>query len=290
MRHTQREALIIVGILSTVLGALVILLRGYVWITRRRKQGLDDLFMGIAWIFSIGFAIASFLSVRYGVGLKTEQLPASAEILAMKSIYAIQIFYYLSVFCIKMSIMCLYLRISQALRTWFWKASIATIVLLVAQFFSTILVTLLQCRPIPKYWDQSLAGTCININAFFYSTNAFTVASDILIFALPLPLLWSLKKTTKRDRYAVLAAFMVGFVSTIVAGVRLYSIRVYTLSTEPVREAAPINLWSFVEVNLGMLCTSGPVIKALIVTSSKKGAMMQGLTFDSSRPSQPVEI
>lgn len=29
----------------------------------------------------------------------------------MQSIYAIQIFYYLSVFCIKMSIMCLYLRI-----------------------------------------------------------------------------------------------------------------------------------------------------------------------------------
>jgi len=106
----------------------------------------------------------------------------------IQSIYAIQIFYYLSVFCIKMSIMCLYLRIcmpssslvisleswltpfftAQALRTWFWKASIATIVLLVAQFFSTILVTLLQCRPIPKYWDQSLPGTCIDINAFFY--------------------------------------------------------------------------------------------------------------------------
>jgi hypothetical protein len=153
--------------------------------------------------------------------------------------------------------------------------------LLVAQFISTILVTLLQCRPIPKYWNPSLPGTCISINAFFYckrkasaqrycfedkrsdktystATNAFTVASDILIFALPLPLLWSLKKTTKRDKYAVLAAFMVGFVSTIVAGVRLYSIRVYTLSAEPVREAAPINLWSFIEVNLGMLCASGP--------------------------------
>jgi hypothetical protein len=71
MRHTQREALIIVGILSTALGgkslfhgrlwkarlivtrtALVILLRGYVWFMRRRKQGLDDLFMGIAWVCS----------------------------------------------------------------------------------------------------------------------------------------------------------------------------------------------------------------------------------------------
>lgn len=35
-------------------------------------------------IFSIGFAVASFLSVRFGVGFKTEQLEPSAEIPAMK--------------------------------------------------------------------------------------------------------------------------------------------------------------------------------------------------------------
>jgi hypothetical protein len=28
------------------------ILRGYVWYTRKRKQGLDDLFMGIAWVYS----------------------------------------------------------------------------------------------------------------------------------------------------------------------------------------------------------------------------------------------
>jgi hypothetical protein len=33
--------------------ALVMILRGYVWYTRKRKQGLDDLFMGIAWVCSL---------------------------------------------------------------------------------------------------------------------------------------------------------------------------------------------------------------------------------------------
>jgi hypothetical protein len=96
---------------------------------------------------------------------------------------------------------------------------------------------------------------------------------------------------------------MVGFVSTIVAGVRLYSIRVYTLSPEPVREAALINLWSFIEVNLGILCTSGPgkilsllmsknnmvhgltcglVIKALFVPSRKR-PIIDGVGFGSSK-------
>jgi hypothetical protein len=129
-----------------------------------------------------------------------------------------------------------------------------------------------------------------------------------LIFALPLPLLWSLEKTTKRDKWAVLASFAVGFVSTLVAGVRLYSIRVYTLSPEPVREAALINLWSFIEVNFGILCTSGPgkipeilmskskvhgltcvtVIKALFVPSRKK-PVIDGLEFGSTK-SRPSDV
>jgi hypothetical protein len=39
------------------------ILRGYVWYTRKRKQGLDDLFMGIAWVCSLLLLIC--LDVTY---------------------------------------------------------------------------------------------------------------------------------------------------------------------------------------------------------------------------------
>jgi hypothetical protein len=37
----------------------------------------------------------------------------------------------------------------------------------------------------------------------------------------------------------------------------------YTASTDPSYDAAPINLWSFIEINIGILCASGPQLKQL---------------------------
>lgn len=62
----------------------------------------------------------------------------------------------------------------------------------------------------------------------------------------------------KKERVGLVAAFLLGALSTIMACVRLYSIRIYTLSTEGVEDAAPINTWSFIEINLGIMCASGP--------------------------------
>lgn len=44
---------------------------------------------------------------------------------------------------------------------------------------------------------------------------------------------------------------------------RLYSIRIYTESSDPFKDSVPINTWSMVEVNLGILCASIPSLKAL---------------------------
>jgi hypothetical protein len=45
--------------------------------------------------------------------------------------------------------------------------------------------------------------------------------------------------------------------------VRLHAIRLYTESSDPFFDSVPINLWSMVEVNVGILCASIPSLKAL---------------------------
>lgn len=44
---------------------------------------------------------------------------------------------------------------------------------------------------------------------------------------------------------------------------RLHAIRIYTESNDPFFDSVPINLWSMVEVNVGILCASIPSLKAL---------------------------
>lgn len=40
--------------------------------------------------------------------------------------------------------------------------------------------------------------------------------------------------------------------------VRLYTIRVFAQSDDPFYDGAPINMWSFIEVNVAIVCASVP--------------------------------
>jgi hypothetical protein len=89
------------------------------------------------------------------------------------------------------------------------------------------------------------------------ATNGFTIASDVIILALPIPTLAKVKRNT-HQKLALFGVFGAGALSTISSCVRLYTINIYTTSKDPLYDAAPINLWSFIEINLGIACASGP--------------------------------
>jgi hypothetical protein len=69
----------------------------------------------------------------------------------------------------------------------------------------------------------------------------------------------------KRDKVALVAVFSLGIFSCIASIVRLHSIRIYTESADPFYDSVPINLWSMVEVNIGIYCASIPAVKAIFV-------------------------
>ena len=68
----------------------------------------------------------------------------------------------------------------------------------------------------------------------------------------------------KREKAALIGVFGLGVFSCIASIVRLHSIRIYTESKDPFYDSVPINLWSQVEVNIGIWCASIPALKALI--------------------------
>lgn len=53
---------------------------------------------------------------------------------------------------------------------------------------------------------------------------------------------------------------------------RLHAIRIYTESCDPFFDSVPINLWSMVEVNVGILCASIPCLKRYFPRASDIGA------------------
>ena len=80
-------------------------------VLRRRTIGNDDFAMFLGYAFAIAFTIASYVSIRWGVGLELEDVPPFWARRAIQAIYVEEIFYYWSIFCVKISIMFMYLRL-----------------------------------------------------------------------------------------------------------------------------------------------------------------------------------
>ncbi|PPJ55176.1 hypothetical protein CBER1_05425 [Cercospora berteroae] len=257
-----RAGLVAAGVLFTLVGIFAITCRVLTLVQRRRKIGYDDHAMFAAFACAIGYTMAVFVSVRWGVGLELGDVPVNWATKAIQAIYTDEIFYYMTIFCIKLSLMFLYLRLAAELRGWFFYASVGLLVLLILHFITTIAVVATQCVPIHKYWRPSTPGTCIDITAFFYSTSIFTIITDLIMIMLPIPIIWRIPRD-RRQKIAILSAFLVAGGGTLASCIRLYSIKIFTQSRQPMRDAAVISLWSFIEINLGILCASSAVIKPI---------------------------
>lgn len=73
-----------------------------------------------------------------------------------------------------------------------------------------------------------------------------------------------------REKIALIIVFGLGVFSCIASIVRLHAIRIYTESADPFYDSVPINLWSMVEVNVGIWCASIPALKALFIRSQRE--------------------
>ena len=67
----------------------------------------------------------------------------------------------------------------------------------------------LRCLPLQATWDHSIHGKCLSLNRIAYIGAAFSIAEDIWILVLPIPLLNSLKVARGR-KLALMAMFSVG--------------------------------------------------------------------------------
>jgi hypothetical protein len=91
---------------------------------------------------------------------------------------------------------------------------------------------------------------------------------DLWILVLPLRLILRIPRPS-REKLALFIIFGLGIISTIASIIRLQSLRIFTLSEDPFYDSLPINTWSMVEVNIGLLCASIPTLKPLVSKAHK---------------------
>ncbi|KAL0263057.1 hypothetical protein SLS55_002032 [Diplodia seriata] len=177
------------------------------------------------------------------------------ETQAYKAFVLFQVAYCTSIILIKLSIALTFVRImtDQVIILWILRITVGLFTLVTT---AVAIYCMFQCRPIAKSWDPTIEG----------------IVSDLIISALPIPLLWNVKI----NRYSKIAAgflLSLGLFACICAIVRLSYTLALNATEEYLFQVYGVTVWCFAEVGValtvGCLSTLRPLCASCLGGSMK---------------------
>ncbi|KAF2147298.1 uncharacterized protein K452DRAFT_314489 [Aplosporella prunicola CBS 121167] len=270
----QPMFLAVLGVLL-LLSITTVVARLYCRIVYVQYVGVDDYFILVAMIVVIAMSIANVIHISWGTGRHFSDLGMEALEPTLKHWYAYQLIYPFALFFVKASILALYHRLfrKRQFRYWLWVvAGIVTVYTVVVVF-----VNAFECRSHPTHaWSLNFPEGCNNLSASYFSMASISIATDVAILVLPLPVLVKLN-IQRNKRLALIGIFLSGTVAVIASIVRLNALYIYTVTKDVSFDAIYILLWSQIEVNVAIITASAPSLRPMFRETFKS-------SHGSSRP------
>lgn len=175
--------------------------------------------------------------------------------------YLDQIFYKFTINLTKLSILCLYLRIFS--QTWFRRTCWTCVVLIFAYAISSIVATIFQCTPIPRFWNRKLPGTCIDVTAFWYANAIYNIITDIVILASVPPVVWKLR-LPQRQKLGLTVVFGLGVFVFCMSILRMTTLDVSSKSIDATHGTLISTMWTMIEASTAIVCACLPMLRTPI--------------------------
>ncbi|KAI1778519.1 hypothetical protein F4818DRAFT_438679 [Hypoxylon cercidicola] len=167
-----------------------------------KSFNVDDGFIVVSLILSIGQTIAISIGVANGLGRHLDTLSSDGIVAFQKSYYAANVLFVASQAFSKLSIIFFVRHISPIAfhRTLAWILTGATLV----WAFSSILMLLFQCDT-PRVWD-AIANKCNDQRAIWNYINVVNIVVDVCLIWLPFAVVWRLQVRFQR-KLVVMSCF-----------------------------------------------------------------------------------
>ncbi|TEY37398.1 hypothetical protein BOTCAL_0521g00030 [Botryotinia calthae] len=249
-----------------------------------QKLEIDDWFIVPALLMALAMAVTFNMEAKNGFGLHTSQvskehkieafkvgsnsslefpfpiLPAAAN--TLKWFFAAQLLYKIASCFTKISICLFYLRIFPSKN--FKIATFVTIGIVIVYSIAAVSATIWSCNPIEKSWNKALPGSCIQIGNVWYSTSVMAIVTDLIIIVLPIYQIRRLQLPLSQ-KFGLVLMFSLGFFVIACTVVRMATVGPAITATDSMYYQATSNSWTFLEVNVSIICASLPMLKAPIV-------------------------
>lgn len=264
--HDRIARVIGISLAFSIAAFLAVCLRFYVRWRTQRQPWVDDYAALLTAGLALGYAGIAVAQTRWGLGLSMEYFPPQNVITFSKIQYAGGPVYTLALLGFKVALLSSYLRIGGFVRKYRLTVILVIVLCVANQLIFTFLLSF-ACRPVAKQWDPSIPGKCINTIASYFSLAGTSLAFDIIIIALPLPVLWRLQ-LQMRQKLALTAIFALGFFVTVIQVIRIFTIS----RLRNYADSQPIVIWSIVEISLATMIscipTYGPLFRSLAINFS----------------------
>ncbi|MCJ1312156.1 hypothetical protein MMC25_005830 [Agyrium rufum] len=226
----------------------------------------------LTWPWCVAYSILLGISTQYGTGLHVWQFTPELMQGYSKWIYISSVTYLFALHGYKLTILLLYHKLFDV-HTVFKFANWTLVFVVSGYLFSNFVTLLFGCSPIQKYWIPDLPGHCITTltaDRFYGSLNFIT---DLLIFVLPLPLVWNLK-LSRNEKLGVTLIFGGGAVNCAIAIVRFVAMIRDLRAYDRTYLAAETFLWSALEINTGLACSCTPALRPFFAHVTQRGKII----------------
>ena len=152
---------------------------------------------------NVQYGGAGFYYALWGAGLPPQ------EVITAKLQIAQEIIYCSIILFIKVSMLCLYLRVF--IEPWQRKLCYILIVVSIVFAIGSFVLILTQCVPLYLVWDWSTHdGQCFDRNAFrTFAASVPNLISDVILLLLPIPALRKIQLFWK-DKIGLILTFLAG--------------------------------------------------------------------------------
>lgn len=122
----------------------------------------------------------------------------------------------------------------------------------------------MQCSPISSAWQPWNAGrSCVNIFALWYSNAIYNILTDLIIFLMVPPVIFTLK-LPMRQKLALTGVFGLGTIVCAASISRLTTLYSSAYGTDATAGSLISTIWTTIEAGLGIICANLPMLRTPI--------------------------